>query len=114
MFNSINFKKINTENLISHSDQGWQYQNARYVKFLKSKNIKQSMSRKGNCIDNSIMESFFGIMKNEIYYGKEKLISSFEQFKSLVNSFVFYYNNVIIKEKTGWLSPVQYRIKNGF
>ena len=100
--------------LTIHSDQGWQYQNPRFVKTLKEHGITQSMSRKGNCMDNSIMESFFGIMKNEMLYGHESEYRSFEQFKEVVKEYIWYYNNVRIKKKSGWMSPVQYRIQNGF
>lgn len=81
MLKSIDFENRNIGNLIAHSDQGWQYQNPRYVNFLKEKGITQSMSRKGNCMDNSIMESFFGILKNEMFYGKEQTYGSFKEFK---------------------------------
>ena len=67
------------------------------------------MSRKGNCLDNSIMESFFAIMKNEIYYGKEDQIKSFKQFKSIVRNYIKYYNEERIKSKTNWMSPIDYR-----
>ena len=100
--------------LTIHSDQGWQYQNPRFVKTLKEHGITQSMSRKGNCMDNSIMESFFGIMKNEMLYGHESEYKSFEQFKEVVKEYIWYYNNIRIKKKSGWMSPVQYRIQNGF
>ena len=108
---------INSKDLTKltiHSDQGWQYQNPRFVKTLKEHGITQSMSRKGNCMDNSIMESFFGIMKNEMFYGHESEYKSFEQFKEVVSEYIWYYNNVRIKKKSGWMSPVQYRIQNGF
>lgn len=100
--------------LTIHSDQGWQYQNPRFVKTLKEYGITQSMSRKGNCMDNSIMESFFGIMKNEMFYGHEHEYESFEQFKKVVEEYIYYYNNERIKKKAGWMSPVQYRLLNGF
>ena len=61
----------NINNLIVHSDQGWQYQHSFYTKRLEEKNIIQSMSRKGNSLDNGLMESFFGIMKSEMFYGQE-------------------------------------------
>ena len=65
-------------------------------------------------MDNSIMESFFGIMKNEMFYGHESEYKNFEQFKEVVGEYIWYYNNVRIKKKSGWMSPVQYRIQNGF
>ena len=57
-------KYDNLEGLIMHSDQGWQYQMQNYKKKLNDKRIRQSMSRKGNCLDNSPIENFFGKMKN--------------------------------------------------
>ena len=99
-----------TEGLIMHSDQGWQYQHSHYRSELKKHGIIQSMSRKGNCYDNSIMESFFGRMKTEIYYGYEKNYMSFEVFSKAVYEYIDYYNNKRIQSKTKWMSPVQYRI----
>jgi len=106
----LNDKSI--RDLIIHSDQGWQYQNPRYVETLKQHGIKQSMSRKGNCFDNAIMESFFGVMKNEIYYGHETEYKSFGEFQNVVNQYIDYYNNHRIKQKTAWLAPVKYRMMN--
>lgn len=102
-------KNENLEGLIFHSDQGWQYQNARYVSALKEKGIQQSMSRKGNCYDNCIMESFFGTLKNEMYYGKEDCYESFEAFKKAIDEYIDYFNNERIQSKTKWMSPVKYR-----
>ena len=114
MLLSARIDSKNLTKLTMHSDQGWQYQNPRFVKTLKEHGITQSMSRKGNCMDNSIMESFFGIMKNEMFYGHESEYKNFEQFKEVVGEYIWYYNNVRIKKKSGWMSPVQYRIQNGF
>ena len=102
MLDSIVFTGKDISNLVFHSDQGRQYQNPRFVAFLKNKNIMQSMSRKGNCFDNSIMESFFGIMKNEIYYGKENTITNFNHFKFIIDEYMRYYNNKRIKKQTGY------------
>ena len=95
--------------LIMHSDQGWQYQHKNYVNRLKEKNIIQSMSRKGNCYDNCIMETFFGRMKIEMFYGREKEYKTFEDFEKAVKEYIEYYNNERIQEKTKWMSPVDYR-----
>ena len=114
MLLSARIDSKNLTKLTMHSDQGWQYQNPRFVKTLKEHGITQSMSRKGNCMDNSIMESFFGIMKNEMFYGHESEYKNFEQFKEVVGEYIWYYNNVRIKKKSGLMSPVQYRIQNGF
>ena len=91
-----------------HSDRGWAYQMKAYVRKLKENRIFQSMSRKGNCHDNSIMENFFGIMKQEMYYGK--VYYSFNELKQAIEKYIKYYNEKRIKQKLGWLSPVNYRL----
>ena len=98
----------NLEGLIFHSDQGWQYQHQYYINELKKKGILQSFSRKGNCMDNSLMENFFGILKQEIYYGTTYY--SFEELKDAIERYIKYYNEKRIKEKLGWMSPVEYRL----
>jgi transposase InsO family protein len=90
-----------------HSDQGWGYQMKAYVHALEEHKIFQSMSRKGNCHDNSVMENFFGIMKQEMYYGQ--VYYSYEGLKEAIINYIEYYNNQRIKEKLGWMSPVEYR-----
>ena len=92
-----------------HSDQGWAYQMKAYSHRLKEERIFQSMSRKGNCLDNSVMENFFGLLKQEIYYGV--VYYSFDELKSEIDRFIKYYNEQRIKEKLGWMSPIQYRLK---
>ena len=91
-----------------HSDQGWAYQMKAYTYRLKEEKIFQSMSRKGNCYDNSIMENFFGLLKQEIYYGRTYY--GYEELKAEIERYIRYYNEERIKEKLGWLSPVQYRL----
>ena len=95
---------------IFHSDQGWQYQHKQYQKRLKDKGIQQSMSRKGNCLDNSVMENFFGLLKSELLYLKD--FESVEEFKVELEDYINYYNNKRIKEKLKRLSPVQYRLQS--
>lgn len=97
------------EGLIFHSDQGWQYQHAYYRTELSKHGIIQSMSRKGNCYDNCIMETFFGRLKNEMYYGYEKEYTSFEAFAIAIDEYIDYYNNKRIQAKTKWMPPVKYR-----
>jgi len=97
------------EGLIFHSDQGWQYQMKRYAIILKEKGIKQSMSRKGNCYDNCIIESFFGKIKNEMFYGHEREFKTFEEFKLIVSKYIDYYNNERIQSKTKWMPPSKFR-----
>jgi len=92
--------------LLMHSDQGWHYQMKQYRQALESRGIVQSMSRKGNCYDNSVMENFFGIMKSEFLYLKE--FESIEQFKFELENYITYYNTKRMKAKFK-MSPVQYR-----
>ena len=95
------------ENLVIHSDQGWHYQHKRYQKALEDRHITQSMSRKGNCLDNAMMENFFGLMKNELLYLQEW--DSVDHFKTALRNYIRYYNNDRIKLRLNGKSPVQYR-----
>ncbi len=97
---------------ILHCDQGWQYQHQSYHHFLKTKGIRPSMSRKGNSPDNGMMESFFGILKSEMFYGFEKSYQSLDDLEQAITVYIFYYNNKQIKTKLIGLSPVQYRTKS--
>jgi transposase InsO family protein len=102
------FAKIpDNTNLILHSDQGWQYFMKPYQRRLKSKGIMQSMSRKGNCLDNAVIENFFGIVKTELLYLQN--FESMAQFKKQLIQYIEYYNNRRIKAKLKGMSPVQYR-----
>ena len=93
--------------LILHSDQGWQYQHKQYQKLLKDHGIKQSMSRKGNCLDNAVIENFFGLVKSELLYMKE--FDSMDQFKAELIEYLDYYNNRRIKAKLKGLPPAVHR-----
>ena len=95
--------------LIFHTDQGWQYQHEYFRNTLKEHGGTQSMSRKGNCYDNCIMETFFGRLKNEMIYGYEKEYTTFEKFSDAVREYIDYYNNERIQAKTKWIPPVKYR-----
>ena len=106
------FSEDHYTNTILHSDQGWQYQHDSYHRFLESKGIQPSMSRKGNSPDNRMMESFFGILKSEMFYGYEKNFSSLEDPEQAIVDYIDYYNNKRIKVKLKGLSPVQYRTKS--
>ena len=95
------FTKIpDNTNLILHSDQGWQYQHKHYQKMLKEKGIRQSMSRKGNCLDNACAENFFGLLKTE-------LLHSIEHFIQELHEYIEWYNNKRIK--LNGLSPIDFR-----
>lgn len=96
----------NVDGLVMHSDQGWHYQHGLYQKLLKEHHITQSMSRKGNCLDNAIMENFFGLMKTELLYVNQ--FEDIDQFKVELQRYIKYYNNDRIKLRLK-MSPVQYR-----
>lgn len=92
---------------ILHSDQGWQYQHSEYQRLLSEHNIIQSMSRKGNCMDNGAMENFFGRLKVEMFYGEK--FESVNAFIDELKRYIDYYNNDRISIKLKGMSPVQYR-----
>lgn len=105
------FEKIpDNTNLIFHSDQGWHYQHKNYRYKLKIKGIRQSMSRKGNCLDNAVIENFFGLLKSELLYLQE--FKSIEHFHSELEEYIEYYNNKRIKSNLNGLSPVAYRTQS--
>jgi transposase InsO family protein len=93
-----------------HSDQGWQYRMSEYKKLLRDRQVLQSMSRKGNCHDNASMESFFGILKTELFHLES--FESFDQLKKKIDEYIEYYNYERIKLSLGGLSPVGYRIRH--
>lgn len=102
------FDKLPTDaRPIFHSDQGWQYQHVEYQRLLKEHNITQSMSRKGNCMDNGAMENFFGRLKVEMFYGEK--FESVNAFIDELKRYIDYYNNDRISMKLKGMSPVQYR-----
>ena len=102
------FAKIpDNTNLILHSDQGWQYQHKHYQALLRKKGIRQSMSRKGNCLDNAVIENFFGLLKSELLYLQE--FDSMEHFESELIEYLDYYNNRRIKAKLKGLPPATHR-----
>jgi putative transposase len=102
------FEQIEDDtNLILHSDQGWQYQHKHFQRMLKAKGIRQSMSRKGNCLDNAVIENFFGILKSELFYLQK--FYSIEHFKAELAEYIDYYNNRRIKAKLKGLPPAVHR-----
>lgn len=100
----------NEQQLIIHSDQGWHYQMQKYQQTLKDNSIIQSMSRKGNCLDNAVIESFFGTLKEEMFYHDK--FSSINELKTAIDEYIHYYNHDRIKIKLKGLSPVVYRTKS--
>lgn len=102
------FERLTEEDeLLIHSDQGWHYQMKKYRHALKERRITQSMSRKGNCYDNAVIENFFGIMKSEFLYLND--FENIEHFKQELKKYIDYYNHKRIKAKLKGMSPVQYR-----
>jgi putative transposase len=95
------------ERPLLHSDQGWQYQMKMYQKILADKGIVQSMSRKGNCLDNAVIENFFGTIKSELFYTKK--FNSTEELQKEINEYIKYYNHDRIRLNLKGKSPVQYR-----
>jgi putative transposase len=92
---------------ILHSDQGWQYRMPAYQRILRQRELVQSMSRKGNCLDNAAMESFFAVLKTEFFYLNK--FSSLDELTTGLKKYIHYYNHDRIKLKLKGLSPVQYR-----
>ncbi len=95
------------EKPIVHSDQGWQYQNKQYQKQLREQGLTQSMSRKGNCLDNAVAESFFGILKTEMFH--DEVFKNADDLIEKIKEYIDYYNNKRIKQKLKGLSPIEYR-----
>jgi transposase InsO family protein len=107
MIDSAFKKKLNTSKLTIHSDQGWHYQHNIYQKKLKQNGVEQSMSRKGNCLDNAVIENFFGLLKSELLYLQD--FDSIEHLEREIRDYIDYYNHTRIKLKLNGMSPVQYR-----
>jgi len=110
VYNMLNkaFKTLpKQKDLLIHSNQGWQYQMSSYQKILKQNNIKQSMSRKGNCLDNAVIENFFGALKSELYYLRK--YKSIDELKKDINEYIYYYNNDRISSALKGMSPIEYR-----
>lgn len=102
------FKTLNGhERPTLHSDQGWQYRMTKYKQMLNEKGIIQSMSRKGNCYDNAIIENFFGTLKSEMFYLKK--YTSIDELKNDIKEYIRYYNNDRIKLNLNGMSPIKYR-----
>lgn len=104
--------KRSYEGLILHSDQGWQYQMNIYQQMLEDLNIKQSMSRKGNSMDNGMIEGFFSTIKSEMFYNQEYKYNNTDELIAAIKDYIHYYNHDRIRTKLKGLSPVQYRIQS--
>ncbi len=95
------------EQPVLHSDQGWHYRMPAYQRALQERSVVQSMSRKGNCLDNAAMESFFAVLKTEFFYLNK--FGSADELTAGLKKYIHYYNYDRIKTKLKGLSPVQYR-----
>lgn len=91
-----------------HTDQGWQYQNPRFVSYLRENGITQSMSRKGNCHDNAMAENFFSHIKKEMFYPQYKEIKSIDDLRQRIEDYIEYYNEKRIQKGLMGLSPAHY------
>ncbi len=107
-------KNTDLEGLIFHSDQGGQYQHYSYQQRLKNKGIKQSISRKGNSMDNGIMEKFFGILKIEMFYDQENNYKTIDELIIAIKDYIYYYKYDRNKVKLKELSPVTYRLQSSY
>jgi len=92
---------------ILHSDQGWQYRHRAYQKELVAQGLTQSMSRKGNCLDNAVAENFFGLLKTEMYHGHSFIDA--DELIEKIEEYIEYYNTKRIKVKLKGLTPIEYR-----
>lgn len=95
------------ERPVLHSDQGWQYQMEKYRHHLDAHAVTQSMSRKGNCLDNAVIESFFGTLKSEYFHVNQ--FSSLEELEAGLRGYIRYYNPDRIRLNINGMSPVEYR-----
>lgn len=95
---------------VLHSDQGWQYRHRGYQQMLAAGGLQQSMSRKGNCLDNAVAENFFGHFKEEFL--RQRTFQSHSQFKSELDAYILWFNNDRIRLKLKGLSPVDYRTQS--
>lgn len=107
MLNKALNKVADSKSLLLHSDQGWQYQMKQYQHRLKEKGVVQSMSRKGNCLDNAVIENFFGTLKSELFYLKK--FTTVCQLRKEITEYINYYNKDRIKLNLNGMSPIQYR-----
>ena len=103
----LNANARDTTGIILNSYQGWQHQNSYYQRMLKNHGIIQSLSRKGNCLDNSVMENFFGLLKSGLLYLRE--FNFYEELVEEIDKYIYYYNNNRIKPKLKGMFPVEYR-----
>ncbi|QNQ82855.1 IS3 family transposase [Lactobacillus sp. PV037] len=95
--------------LVFHTDQGWQYQHPLFQSWLKNHGITQSMSRKGNSLDDGMMEGFFGILKREMFYGFENNFSNLDELEEAIKEYIEYYNTKRIKTVLKNRTPIEYR-----
>ena len=105
MENAFGGREGKVRGALFHSDQGWQYQRKEFGDILEGYGMVQSMSRKGNCHDNSVMENFFGRLKVEMFYGEEARYSDYGSLKKALRDYIAWYNSSRLKEYLHWKSP---------
>ena len=105
-------KLMLSEKVIIHSDQGVHYTSSKFHNLLKKYNIQQSMSRKGNSMDNGMMENFFGLLKTEMFYDQEDKYQNIDELILAIDDYINYYNYDRIKVQLKGLSPVNYRLQS--
>ena len=105
-------KLMLSEKVIIHSDQGVHYTSSKFHNLLKKYNIQQSMPRKGNSMDNGMMENFFGLLKTEMFYDQEDKYKNIDELILAIDDYINYYNYDRIKLKLKGLSPVNYRLQS--
>ena len=105
MENAFGGREGKVRGALFHSDQGWQYQRKEFGDILEGYGMVQSMSRKGNCHDNSAMENFFGRLKVEMFYGEEACYSDYGSLKKALRDYIAWYNSSRLKEYLHWKSP---------
>lgn len=102
-------RTCNPKNVIIHSDQGWHYRHISYKAFLKKKKAIQSMSRKGNCLDNAVIENFWGTLKSEWFYLEK--FTSVDEFIHGLENYIHYFNHERDSAVLGYCTPVEVKNK---
>ena len=95
------------QGLVVHTDQGFQYQHSSWRTLITGIGGTQSMSRKGNCYDNAVMENFFGHLKTEMYHGE--VFDTVAEFNQAIDEYIQWYNTERIQQRLKGLTPMQYR-----
>ena len=104
------WKRKPAKGLLWHTDRGSQYASEGHRKLLKQYGIRQSMSRKGNCWDNAVSESFFHTLKTELIH-QQRFLSREEARQAVFEYIEVFYNRERLHSANGYLSPVEYELQ---